>query len=129
LIQLHYSFKPEDTFDAGRISQEAQTVANPVIIHPLAACKEPSSGQFIRILTDGIRVLYVKETEDRKGKIVRLMNLTNKAARTNFELPKTFISGAWRCSTTECKLEPLQYSGNQVGLMLQPREIVSIRIE
>jgi alpha-mannosidase len=129
LIQLHYAFMPQGSYDATAISLEAQLAANPVIIHPISECSTPSEGKFVEILTKGVKVTYVKESEDGKGKIIRLVNLLDKPVNAEIGLPSSKISSAWRCSTVEEKQKPLEVSGDVIKIHLQPKEISSIRVE
>lgn len=130
MIQLHYAFQPQGSFDATAISKEAQLITTPLIVHPQVSCKEASSGQFIDIRTEGVKVTYTRISEDGKARIIRLVNLLDAPLDAEFSLPGTAIAGAWRCSTTEEKKEPLQLlPGGIVKVQLRPREISSLRIE
>ncbi|NVO20960.1 MAG: prolyl oligopeptidase family serine peptidase [Bacteroidetes bacterium] len=129
LIRLRYAFRPQGSFDPVDVSKEAQMVISPVIVHPVAETNSSASGQFINIQTPGIRATYVKESEDNTAKIIRLVNLTDQVKDAGFELPGSHYSSAWRCGTTEDKMEVFKLAGNLITVKLQPREITSIRVE
>jgi len=128
-IQLRYAFRPQGAFDAAAIANEAQSVVNPVIIHPVADCQSLSSGEFIKLNSDGVRITWTKVAEDGKGRIIRLVNLREEPVETSLEQSGIPVTGAWKCSTAEEKKEKLATDGSLIKIQLQPREITSVRIE
>ena len=128
-INLRYAFESQDSYDPDRIMKQAQQVVNPVIVHPLADCEKADEGWFVKLSGNGIKITYVKEPDDRKGQIIRVVNLTEEEATCELEFPAASFSSAWRCSTTEEKLIPLELTASKIKLKLNPREITSIRVE
>lgn len=129
LIRVNYSFSSQGEWNPVSIARESEQVMNPVITHPVSNCKSASQGQFILVQQEGIRITYVKESEDLKGIVFRSINLTGKELTATFRFPGKRVSAAWRCSTSEEKQQALEVSGQQVKVNLRPGEITSIRVE
>ena len=129
LIQLRYAFNSQGEYNAARIAQEAQQVISPPLVCQVVHCQGGTSGQFVKTNGEGIKVVYVKAAEDKKGIIVRVLNLNQKEVTGEIELPGQKIAAAWRCSTQEDKLDALKVMDSKLKILLKPREITSIRIE
>ncbi|MBK7175081.1 MAG: hypothetical protein IPH84_18100 [Bacteroidales bacterium] len=128
-IKLRYAFQSQGTYNMAEVSKTAQLVSSPVILHPVVNCAATESKSFLTINQEGVRVTYVKESDDRKAKIIRLVNLTDKAMDADFSIPGMQVAAAWRCSTTEEKKDALKVQGNLVKINLRPREVTSVRVE
>ena len=131
LIQLKYAFNSQGEYNAATIAMQAEQVIHPPIIYQVVDCTGENSGQFINIEGNGVKIVYVKTSEDKKGIIVRVINLNQQEAIAEIELPDEKIGSAWRCSTQEEKIDPLQVKEkvSTLKIFLKPREITSIRIE
>ena len=129
LIQLKYAFTSEGAYNAADIAQEAHQVKNQPIVYQAVNCPDKASGKFLRLRGEGVKIVYVKEAEDKHGIIIRLLNLNPKEISTELEFPGKEISLAWRCKTQEEIYESLNVVDFKVRILLKPREIISIRIE
>jgi len=129
MIRLRYAFESQGYYNPDKIMKQAQQVINPVIVHPLADCKVADAGQLVSVSGKGIKITYVKEPEDGVGKIIRIVNLNEGETTCEIELPGTSFASAWRCSTAEEKLIPLDVTASKIKVKLNPREITSIRVE
>ncbi len=129
LIQLNYAFSSQGEYNAANIAMQAQQQISSPVVYQVVDCKKETSGQLVNLVGNGIKVVYVKASEDKKGTIVRLINLNQQEAIAGLKLPgKKFVS-AWRCSTQEVKVDLLKVTDSQIEIRLKPREIMSIRIE
>ncbi len=129
LVQLRYAFNSQDAYNASQVAKEAQHVLNPPIVYPVVQSKAESSGQFVKVSTEGVQVVYTKASEDKKGIILRVMNLNAEDVTCEIELPAKKANSAWRCTTQEEKQSELAISGSKLKVLLRPREVTSIRIE
>jgi alpha-mannosidase len=129
LIQLKYAFNTQSEYNAATIALEAQKTINSPIVYQAVNCKEETSGQFLKLNTEGVKILYVKASEDKKGTIVRLLNLNDTEVSTELTFPSKKIFAAWHCSTQETKTKALEIENSKITINLKPREITSIRIE
>ena len=129
LIQLKYAFNSQGEYDAAKISMEAQKVTNSPIVYHAVECPDESSGQLIKVAGNGVKVVYVKASEDKKATILRVMNLNPKDATADIKLPGEKTISAWRCCTQEHKMEKLKVMNSKITILLKTREITSIRIE
>lgn len=127
-VQLHYAFNSQGTYDAPKISSEAQQILNSPIVHPVVSCSEEKSGQFLNIKGDGIKVTYVKAADDGNGIIVRLLNLNKTEIMSELQVPGGTFNSAWLCSTQEENIESLPVDKSEVRIILKPYKITTIRI-
>ena len=129
LIQLKYAFSSQGEYNAAAISLQAQQLINSPVVYQAVDCEKETSGQLVSIAGDGVKVVYIKASEDKKGTIVRLLNLNNQDATAELRLPGKKFASAWRCSTQEDKMDLLKVADSKIMILLKPREITSIRIE
>lgn len=129
LIQLKYAFNSKGEYNAAKISMEAQRVISSPIVYQAVDCPNESSGQLINVAGNGVKVVYVKASEDKKATILRVINLNPKDATAEINLPGRKIVSAWRCSTQEDKMDKLKVTDSKFVIPLKTREITSIRIE
>jgi len=129
LIQLKYAFNAQGVYDAVQISMEAQQVFNSPVVYQAVNCPTATSGEFMKVYGDGVKVVYVKESEDKRGTIVRLINLNSKTITAELEFPVKKYTEAWYCSTQEAKKEALKVENSKIIINLNPKQITSIRIE
>ena len=129
LIRLRYAFNSQGEYNAAYVAREAQQVINPPIVCQVVHCPDETSGQFVKMSGEGVKIVYVKAAEDKRGVIVRVLNLNQKEVTGEIELPGETIAGAWRCSTQEEKIDALKVMDSKLKIILKPREITSIRIE
>lgn len=129
LIQLKYAFNSQDEYNAAKIALGAEQVINPPIVYQAANCPDETSGQFVNMSGEGVKVVYVKAAEDKQGVIIRVLNLNQNEVTSEIGLPGKKVTAAWRCSTQEKKLNALNIKDSKLKILLKPREITSIRIE
>lgn len=108
---------------------EAQQVIHSPIVSQVADCPVESSRQLLSISEPGVEIVYVKASEDKKGTIVRVLNLNELDITAEIKLPVIKFNSAWRCSTQEEKVNPLKVSDSKIKILLKPRELTSIRVE
>jgi hypothetical protein len=129
LIQLKYTFNTQGEYNAATIALEAQKTINSPVVYQAVNCAEETSGQFIKLNTEGVKVLYIKASEDKNGTIVRLLNLNETEVSTEITFPTKKILAAWHCSTQEAKIRVVEVVDSKITVILKPREISSFRIE
>lgn len=129
LIQLKYAFNSQSGYTAADIASQARQIIDSPIVYQVVNCDDETKGQLLDIKGEGVKVVYVKAAEDKKGLVLRVLNLSGKEVAAEIRLPGRSISAAWRCGTTENKLGTLPVADAKLKVLLSPREITSIRIE
>ncbi len=129
LIQLKYAFNSQGGYKAAEIASQARQIIDSPIVYQVVNCDDETKGQLLDIKGEGVEVVYVKAAEDKKGLVLRVLNLSGKEVAAEIRLPGRSISAAWRCGTTENKLGTLPVADAKLKVLLSPREITSIRIE
>jgi hypothetical protein len=129
LIQLKYAFTTEKEYNAASVALQAQQVISSPIVYQAVNCPETSSGKFLSLKAEGVKIVYVKPAENNHGIIVRLLNLNEKEVEAELELPGKQISSAWNCNTQESNTSWLYVKNSKFKIILKPRQITSLRIE
>lgn len=128
-MEFSYFFSSDGDYDPLTVTQEAQHVMNPPIVHPVINCNEPLQGKFLQLKGTGIKVVYSKAAENNQGIIVRLLNLKSEPVQGELTFPGRTISSAWLCSAQEENRESLDVRDSVVSINLSPRLLTTIRIQ
>jgi alpha-mannosidase len=89
----------------------------------------PPEGQsFLDMTGQDVALITWKLAEDGNGIILRLQEITGKAADTTLQFPHTHIKSAQFCSGVEDDLRNIPVEGNRIPLSLKPFEVVTIRV-
>jgi alpha-mannosidase len=129
LIRVRYAFNSQGAYDPVKISSEAQQIINAPVVHQVVSCPVEQNGQFLNIKSEGVKVTYIKASEDGKGIIIRLINLNRNETLSELQLPGKIIATAWRCSTQEKNIERLTVYNSNVKIQLKPYKLTTIRIQ
>lgn len=128
IVEVRYSFASHGKFDAVRAVLEGQQTCNSPVTHLVMDDAAARGGKFLDIDGKDVVVTYVKPADDRKGVIVRLVNLGSQSTRTKVALPGRPIVAAWACGTLEDNRATLDISGGAAQCDLQPRQVTTLRL-
>ena len=111
-----------------RAALEGQREFNPPLTHPVLEEAAARQGRFLDVQGDGVVVNHVKPAEDRRGMIVRLINLGEQPTTARIAWPGRPEIKAWRCSTLEEDRAALPTQSGAALCELAPRQIATLRI-
>jgi len=89
----------------------------------------PGGDSFLDTTGKDVALITWKRAEDGKGSILRLQEISGKAASTAIHLPHLEIESAHLCSGVEADLKELTVSQGGVQLSFKPFEVLTVRVE
>ena len=91
---------------------------------PLAA----DQASFIDIDQPNIALVTWKQAEDGNGMILRLLEVSGRAATVNVRIPLLKAESAWNCDEMEVNQESLPVTEHGFSFTVKPFQIVTVRI-
>lgn len=128
-ISLKYYFETTAKFDETNIYNKAEEFTVPVEIHPLLKCKENENSSLITVNDTGLKIIYLKKSEDKKGIIVRLLSLKRNKQDFKLTLNGKVIKNSYIVSTNEEEISKCKHNRETVSLKIPYRRITNLYIE
>ncbi|MCC7146895.1 MAG: hypothetical protein IT443_10665 [Phycisphaeraceae bacterium] len=126
--RVNYELTTHAGFDPVVSAQLGTAAAQPIEAHPLMQSSAKQSGRTIEVQGVGVNVLAAGPAQDGKEIMVRLANVTDKAARATMALPGRMITRAWLCDGLEKPAGVLEVKGGRVEVEIPGRAIRAVRM-
>ena len=107
-------------------------VGNPLVAVSVDGKQEgplPPTAGFCRLDPPNVFLLTLKQAEDAKGIILRLMETEGKAATATLTLPHLEIAHAFRTNLAEENESALETESHQLAVPIRPFETVTVRVQ
>lgn len=128
-ISLKYYFETTSKFNENNIYNKAEEFTIPVEVHPLLKCGENYDNSLISVNDSRLKIIYLKKSENRKGIIVRLLNLDSKKKDFKLTLNGKVIKDSYTVFTNEEKMSECKYNGETVLLKIPYKKMTNVYVE
>ena len=123
-----FPYAPNNDNSWASLLREVEHFIVPPLVVPRKNKQTVWERSFLEVTPSHLQLSALKESEDRRGVIVRVCNPTGSEINSliRFERP---IQRAWSTMLNEEQIEPLRVnSGNSVNVAVKPYGIVSIKV-
>jgi hypothetical protein len=127
-ISLRYIFKTYGNFDEQIVCLDAEVETISIEIHPLLKLTKEGTKNLIRTSGKGLKILYIKKSEDDTGLIFRLTNLDKTNYKHYIDLPGKKIKDAFITNTYENILYTLKVDHTKIRFELPYKKIVTLLV-
>lgn len=128
LIRFKYVLEPFEQFDPEKAHELGVFATDPIEMNVAVHCPAQEEGRFFEFSGDGVIPLYIKPSQDRKGVVVTVRNLTKVEKSCACKVPGKTIRSAFLVDSLEEKMEELLVMDNQVRLDVVGGGLVHIYI-
>jgi len=128
LVRFKYVLEPFEQFDPEKAHELGVFATDPIEMNVAVHCPAQEEGRFFEFSGDGVIPLYIKPSQDRKGVIVTVRNLTKVEKSCACKVPGKTIRSAFLVDSLEEKMEELPVMDNQVRLDVVGGGLVHIYI-
>lgn len=125
--EFSYQITIADQFDEAKVCAAGEKIRDMVIENALTDCTAYEEGKIIEITGEGVRVQYIKQSENQEGYIVCLKNLQNEKKEILIKMPFG-IEKSTLVSPLEEDLESIEIVEDKAMVRMAKFETKYIRI-